>query len=114
MPLPRGLHLLPESLRSKSISTSEIVLPLIEALEAIDCLEASGLLIFGYEGWVKDMQGRVGHGSAGKYCATYPSDLSVAQRAERCRHHLREDFENWTAENGQGADVLHFCITAGL
>ena len=59
-----GLSLLPEHLRKQSISADEIVLPMAAALDAIDVLETTGVLILGWEGWVRDMRGRVGHGSA--------------------------------------------------
>ncbi|MFT0635344.1 hypothetical protein ACMFY5_24975, partial [Pseudomonas sihuiensis] len=58
------LDLLPVQLRERSISQSEIVLPLTQALEAIDLLESQGIQILGWEGWVKDKQGRIGHGNA--------------------------------------------------
>ena len=58
------LALIPPHLARKSISDLEIVLPMPEALEAIDFLESKDVQILGWEGWVKSMDGRVGHGSA--------------------------------------------------
>ena len=56
-----NVELLPSSLREQSISKREIVLPLLAALEAIDFFESREIQILGWEGWIKDAQGRVGH-----------------------------------------------------
>ena len=58
------LELLPARIAEKSTSHEETVLPIAEALEAIDLLEMKGLRILGWEGWVKTADGKVGHGSA--------------------------------------------------
>lgn len=44
------LDLLPKQLAEKSISEQEIVLPVSEALEAIDFLESIGQVILGWGG----------------------------------------------------------------
>jgi len=106
------LELLPDEVRSKSISVREIVLPLPEALRAVDILESNGCEILGYEGWVKTSKGAVGHGSAGRYCASYSEDLSIRERASLCRMHIVEDAGAWQEENLSTTDLLHFCITA--
>ena len=106
------LSILPPHLRSRSISSAEIVLPLSDALEAIDILMSNNFSILGYEGWVKAIDGRVGHGTAGRYTASYPSELTIEARAALCRKHLMEDAEAWKGEYGHTTDLLHFCITA--
>ena len=45
-----GIDLLPEALRSKSLSDREIVLPYQEALQALDILTAAGWAFLGWEG----------------------------------------------------------------
>jgi hypothetical protein len=104
------LELLPTRIAEKSISPREIVLPMTEALEAIDLLEAKGLLILGWEGWVKTADGRVGHGSAPQGTVSL-ENLSIKAAAQRCRETIPQDAARWLAENPETTDALHFCIT---
>jgi hypothetical protein len=105
-----ALELLPARIAEKSISQQEIVLPMTEALEAIDLLEAKGLLILGWEGWVKTADGRVGHGSAPQGTVSL-ENLSVEAAAQYCRETIPQDAAHWLAENPETTDALHFCIT---
>jgi hypothetical protein len=104
------LNLLPEELASRSISPREIVLQLRDALEAIDILEKKGILILGWEGWVKGKDGRVGHGSAPQGTGSLDA-LSVHEAAEVCRRTMPQDAAVWEAENEGTTDELLFCIT---
>ena len=104
------LELLPARIAAKSISAEEIVLPMIEALEAIDLLEAKGLLILGWEGWVKTADGRIGHGSAPQGTVSL-ENLSVEAAAQYCRETIPQDAARWLAEHPDTTHALHFCIT---
>jgi len=106
----KALALLPAELASHSISHREIVLPLAEALQAINILESKGILILGWEGWVKDRVGRIGHGSAPQGTGSLQS-LSVEEAAAVCRQTIPQDAAQWDAENPGTTDELHFCIT---
>src|SRR5260370_1333397 len=55
------IDLLPETLRSQSLSDREIVLPYDEALQALDILVKADWALLGWEGWEKDAEGRRGH-----------------------------------------------------
>jgi hypothetical protein len=79
-----ALALLPAVLASCSISPQEIVLPLREALEAIDVLESKAILILGWEGWIKTREGQIGHGSAPQGTESLQK-LSVKEAAAVCR-----------------------------
>jgi hypothetical protein len=105
-----ALELLPARIAEKSISQEEIVLPMIEALEAINFLEAKGLLILGWEGWVKTADGRIGHGSAPQGTVSL-ENLSVEGAAQYCRETIQQDAARWLAENPETTHALHFCIT---
>ena len=105
-----ALALLPRHLDAKSISKSEVVLPMAEALEAIDLFEAKGLLILGWEGWVKDKDGCVGHGSVPQGSVSLEA-LSVTEAAQLCRETIPQDAAHWLTENPGTTDELHFCIT---
>ena len=107
-----ALSTLPAELSSKSISDGEVVLPLAEALLAINILEAAGFQILGWEGWVKGTDGRVGHGSAGRYSSASLEKLSLGEAARVTRHGIVEDAASWNAANAGTTDLLHFCITA--
>jgi hypothetical protein len=104
------LELLPKRLREASISSCEIVLPMAEALEAIDLLESQGLQILGWEGWVRDSQGRVGHGSAPQGTGSL-QDLSAQEAAQLCRATIPAGAAQWVQDNPGSTDALHFCIT---
>jgi hypothetical protein len=107
-----ALLALPTDLRSKSISAREVVLPLPYALAAIDLLESEGFHILGWEGWVKAADGRVGHGSAGRYASASLAGLAPSEAAAFTRSGIVEDAACWEAENAGTTDALHFCITA--
>jgi hypothetical protein len=101
---------IPPHLRELSISDREIVLPLAEALEAVDYLEQHSFLILGWEGWVKCADGRVGHGSAG-YLSTFTENLSVAEAAADARETIQAGALDWQEKYGGSTDALYFCIT---
>lgn len=46
-----------------SASATELVLPLIQALEAVEFFERSGSTVLGWEGWLRYSDGRLGHSS---------------------------------------------------
>ncbi len=106
-----GLEWLPNRFRERSISDREVVLPLQYALEAIDWFEAQGILVLGWEGWVKDRgSGRKGHGSAPQGTVSL-HDLSVSEAAKVCRETMIADAAQWTDEHPETTDDLYFCIT---
>jgi hypothetical protein len=105
-----ALDQLPQDIASKSISDREVVLPMEEALAAINLFESRDLLILGWEGWVKDKDGRVGHGSAPQGTVSLEA-LSVADAARLCRETIPEEASRWSVENLGSKDELHFCIT---
>ena len=81
-----------------------------EALEAIDLFESQSIQILGWEGWVKDIQGHVGHGTAPQGTASL-SHLSVHGAAQLCRKTIPVDAAQWALDNQGTSDALHFCIT---
>lgn len=102
--------ILPTKFSLYSISDEEIVLPQAQALEAIDILKAKGVLILGWEGWVKDSVGRIGHGSAPLGTGSLQG-LSVVEAAALCRETILQDAAQWAIDNPGTTDELHFCIT---
>ena len=105
-----NVELLPSSLREQSVSKREIVLPLLAALETIDFFESREIQILGWEGWIKDAQGRVGHGSAPQGTVSL-EDLSVQEAIKLCRTTIVSEAAQWEEDNQGSTDVLHFCIT---
>ena len=110
--MKEALSALPQDLSSRSISPREVVLPLPDALLAIDVLEVAGFHILGWEGWVRSSDGRVGHGSAGRYSSMSLDGLDPGEAAKFTRQGIAEDAASWEAENTGTTDALHFCITA--
>lgn len=102
--------MLPKEITSKSISDKEIVLPLREALLAIDIFEQSNVHILGWEGWVKTSDGRIGQACALQGTASL-QDLSVSNAAQLCKQTLKEDYDQWCKKHPSSHDQIHFCIT---
>ncbi|MDH3975368.1 MAG: hypothetical protein OEV42_13890 [Deltaproteobacteria bacterium] len=102
--------LLPQEIIEKSISQREIVVPLEDALRVVDIMESKGILILGWEGWVKTEDGRVGHGSAPQGTVSL-EEYSVNEAAKICRETIKEDAAEWKKENIGTSEKLHFCIT---
>lgn len=105
-----ALDFIPSSLASLSISEKEIVLPMKEALEAVDYLERHGRHILGWEGWVKTPDRRVGHGSAPQGTVSL-EDYSPTEAAGICRATIPEEAKVWAADNPATKESLYFCIT---
>ena len=106
----RAFEFLPQEIIEKSISQREIVVPLEEALRVVDIMENRGVLILGWEGWVKTEDDRVGHGSAPQGTVSL-ENYSVKEAAEICRKTMKEDAAEWESENADSSEELHFCIT---
>jgi hypothetical protein len=81
-----------------------------EALAAIDLFESKSVLILGWEGWVKDKDGRVGHGSAPQGTVSL-EELTISEAAKLCRETISQEAARWIAENPKTTDDLFFCIT---
>jgi hypothetical protein len=58
------ISLLPQMLREQFLSHREIVLPYQEAKEALDLLRRAQWAVWGWEGWVKYLDGSHGFASA--------------------------------------------------
>ena len=110
MSVMSDLELLPADIAKISISDDEIVLPMEQALVAIDLLEKRGIRVVGWEGWIKDREGDIGHSNAPQGTVSL-AHLSVSQAAEVCRRTIREEGEKWRRENLNSPDELYFCIT---
>ena len=101
---------LPQRLLAQSISDRELVLPPEAALEAIAFLEAQDVHILGWEGWVKDAHGRVGHGAAPQGTVSLES-LPIKDAAELCRATIAQAVAQWSKEHPGAEHELHVCIT---
>lgn len=106
----KDLDLISKVLSVLSISTEEIVLPLSKALEAVDVLESKGIHIFGWEGWIKRSDGRVGHANTPQGTESLDT-LSIQEAAELCRKTMLQDAQQWQTENHETKDELYSCIT---
>jgi hypothetical protein len=102
--------LLPHQITAKSISKNEIVLPITEALEAIDFMTSCDIRILGWEGWLKASDGRIGHGNAPQGTSSL-EELTVQEAAQLCKETIKKTFLLWKKENIETTDELYFCIT---
>lgn len=101
---------LPQRLLDQSISDNEVVLPPEAALEGITLLEVQGVRVLGWEGWVKDAHGRVGHGDAPQGTVSLDA-LSVKEAAEICRATISQAATQWAIEHPGAERELYICIT---
>jgi len=108
----KAIASLPESISKHSISKNEIVLPLAQALLAIDHFESYGVLVLGWEGWVKDIAGGVGHSNAPQGTNSI-ENYSANEAAEFCRKTISQESELWHKQNSASMNTLYFCITVG-
>ena len=106
----RSTNILPSHIAAKSISESEIVLPITEALEAINFLESKHVQILGWEGLVRTANGSLGHGNAPQGTASLENVTDQAA-AQLFRSTMEEAHTLWTQENAGATDELYFCIT---
>ncbi len=111
------IDLLPEALRSKSLSDREIVLPYQEAFQALDILVAAQWALLGWEGWEKDAKGHRGHSSImGTMCIEQESGEKwedyVQRSAHFCRETIEADQDRWNRECTDSSRTLYFCLTA--
>ncbi len=105
-----SLATLPSHIAARSISKNEVVLPITEALEAIEFLESKHVQILGWEGLVKAANGSIGHGNAPQGTASLES-VTVQAAAQICRDTMKEAHSLWTQENTEATSQLYFCIT---
>jgi hypothetical protein len=104
--------LLPAGINEQSISSNELVLPLAEALAAVDAFEAGNIHVLSWEGWVKTPDGSIGHGNAPQGTGCLES-LSVRKAAELCKTTMVQEAAIWERKFGATGKQLHFCITVG-
>ena len=113
------IDLLPEALRSQSLSEREIVLSYQQALEALEILVAANFALLGWEGWVKYADGRHGH-TPGGVMGTEAIEQEVGetwenyvQRSARfCAETMTKEQQAWNTHPGSAHLPLYFCLTA--
>jgi hypothetical protein len=113
------IDLLPEALRSQSLSEREIVLSYQQALEALEILVAATFALLGWEGWVKYADGRHGH-TPGGVMGTEPIEQEVGETGENyvqrsarfCAETMTKEQPAWNTHPGSAHLPLSFCLTA--
>jgi hypothetical protein len=104
------IALLPPHLLQASAKGNELVLPYAMAQEALDALEAGGVPILDWEGWLRYADGRLGHSGSHQGTADL-SDISATEAYMLCRTTMAmanaEHLENPEREETE----LLFCLT---
>ena len=112
------IDFLPDELKSRSLSSKEIVLKFEDALLAIDTLIKANLAILGWEGWLKYADGRIGHSLIFQGTISIdrdkdePWELYVLRSAEFCRNTIKQDQQIWDKKPEFPDATLYYCITA--
>lgn len=111
------IDLLPVEIKVKSLSDKEIVLNYEDSLKVLDILLSANLAFLGWEGWIKYLNGRVGHVS------DYQGTISIEQEKEELwKHYQKRSYEGvkktiedsnkkWQNDSRSKEHQLYFCIT---
>jgi hypothetical protein len=110
MPTPSPVHAARlAELQALSASRDELVLPLDLALEAVTLLATGGYALLGWEGWLRDATGRVGHSEHQGFAP--PDDMPPAQAADEMRRTIEAAAAEFAARPERRDAALLFCIT---
>ena len=109
--------LLPPELAEKSLSPLEIVLPYVEALEAIEHLAAKGYLVFAWEGWIDYPDGR--HGHSGQHQGTkefwgtkgQSAQERISETATFAQQTIKKSQQEWDENPEITEATLCFCLS---
>lgn len=112
------LDILPDELKSQSLSDREIVLVYDLALKAIDILIDKKWAPISWEGWVQ-YPDKVHHGHITEHQGTAPLEQKSAETWEeyidRCASFLTETMkksqEEWVKDSRSKDHTLYYCIT---
>ena len=103
------LSVLPSDLASRSISTREIVLPLPDAVRAIEYLGKHGRRLEAWEGWVKFPDGSRTHSLRHPGSFVLPTD--GARAAAVTIENIRSAQAAWDRAPEYPGATLYFCLT---
>jgi hypothetical protein len=107
--LPEQLELLPRALALQSASPSEVVLPYLQAIEALEVYARARKRVLGWEGWSRTPDGKVGHVDPIMGTGDL-SKLDVQQAMATCRRTIDEAHSAWSASASSHDAELLFCI----
>ena len=96
-----------EALQQKSASRNELVLPLALALDALKSFKAAGIVVLGWEGWLRYPDGRLGHS------ARHQGTSGSGWEYETLEQTMRQaQTEHLTEPEAPHSELL-FCIAPG-
>jgi len=101
-----------ENLQQYSASTRELVLPLPLALEAIALMEQLKTPVFGWEGWIRLPDGRLGH-SALHQGTAFECAITTSSEYAWLKQNIRESYYLHQSNPEAPSIELLFCITTG-
>lgn len=111
------IELLPEDLKTRSLSDQEVVLGYEDALIALDIYQKAGWAFLAWEGWGKYYDGSVGHchyqGTVGIEKHDDESWKKYAERGyEFVKETIQKDYMDWKKSPHLKEYELYFCISA--
>lgn len=104
-------------LQQHSLSDRELVLPLPEALAALEALASSRVPVLGWEGWIRYPDGRVGHSRQHQGSVSIDRDPGealidyVRRSIDLTRRTITLAQDSWDREPEIHGGQLYFCIT---
>jgi hypothetical protein len=100
-----------DDLQRMSASPTELVLPLVQALEAIDLMASSNIAVLGWEGWLRHVGGRLGHSNRHQGTAG-DEPFATAAGYAWIRETMQDSHAAHLADPEVDGSELLFCITA--
>ncbi|QBF26852.1 hypothetical protein EXN22_14555 [Pseudomonas tructae] len=97
-------------LQRLSVSQSELVLPYVHAIKALQLLEATGATLVGWEGWLHYPDGRLGHSDIYQG-TTDTSTLPSSQAYNWAKASMRLSQNEHESQSETSDTKLLFCIT---
>ena len=99
-----------EDIRSRSKSTSEMVVSYTDAMELVDIYKNNDTKILGWEGWIEHPDGTLGHSKEhqGTVDLSSMDNLSALAFAKAT---IMQSHTEWEAKPEINDAVLLFCIT---
>jgi len=108
--LPEELEILPRELALQSASPTEVVLPYLLAIDALEVYARARRRVLGWEGWIRNPDGSVGHGDSVRGSRDL-STLDAQQAMTTCRRTIDDAHSAWNSSATDPGTELLFCIT---
>ena len=113
----KDIELIPENIRSKSLSQTDIVLDYEDVLKAFDVLVEKNIVLLAWEGWIQHSNGSIDHSLqyqgmiATERLKDEPLSVYVKKSIDLGKVSIKQAQEKWNNAQETKKGKLFFCIT---